>query len=177
MNFVAVARFAALLRYDAVANMPSSSIPVPTFWNGITFRSESLKSLPVAGFFDSSTWASSLYVIAEAESAWCLTKKSMLNGSWTMVTSFELFGSMPFFVRAANSSHWFPPSQLADLLVLHRRDRLDPRGLPRDLRHPGAGEDLRDVDEPCALVARREQAGQPVDSELCAARRRRPARG
>src|SRR5437660_2741067 len=116
MNFVAVARLVALARYEAVANMPSSSIPVPTFWNGITFRSESLKSFPVFGFFDSSTWASSLYVIAEAESTWCLTKKSMLNGSWTIVTSFELFGSIPYLVSAAQRSHWLPPSPLASFL-------------------------------------------------------------
>src|SRR2546430_17518435 len=116
MNFFAVVRLAALERYDAVANMPSSSIAVPTLWNGMTFRSESLKSFPVFGFFDSSTWASSLYVIAEAESTWCWTKKPMLNGSWTIVTSFELFGLIPYFVSAANRSHWLPPSQLATFL-------------------------------------------------------------
>ena len=72
--------------------------------------------MPVFGFFDSSTWASSLYVIAEAESTWLLRNRFMSNGCWTIVTPWFLSGSMPAFVSAAKSSYWFPPSQFATFL-------------------------------------------------------------
>src|SRR5262245_4681830 len=41
----------------------------------------------------------------------------MENGWLTMVTSLELFGLMPFLVRAAYSSHWLPQHQTPTFLL------------------------------------------------------------
>ena len=90
----------------------------------------------------------------------------MSNGCWTIVTPLFLDGSMPFFVSAAKSSYSLPPSQFATFLPFIFAIVLMPERLPRQLRHARACEDLRDVDEVGALVARREQARQPVDAEL-----------
>src|SRR5436190_10830147 len=67
-NFFAIAWWFLSEIHLSVVKMPSSSIPVPAFCILITFRSLSFVSLPVFGFFVSSTCASSLYVIADAES-------------------------------------------------------------------------------------------------------------
>ena len=86
---------------------------MPTFCIGITFRSLSFVNLPVFGFTDSSTCASSLYVMADAASTWRFMKKSMLNGSWKIFTPCWCTGSMPFLTSAAKTSYSLPPSQLA----------------------------------------------------------------
>ena len=46
-----------------------------------------------------------------------------------------------------------------DVGLLHLRDRVDAARLPRELRHPGAGEHLRDVHQIGVLVPCGEQAG------------------
>ena len=96
--------------------MPSSSIPVPIFCIGMTLRSLSFVSLPVFGFFCSSTCASSLYVIADAAATWRFMKKFMSNGCWKIVTPFCLTGSIPNLASAAKTSYSLPPSQFATVL-------------------------------------------------------------
>ena len=88
----------------------------------------------------------------------------MSNGCATISTSF--CGSMPFFVSAANSLCSLPPSQTPTFLPRRSSTDVDPLVLERDLGHPGAGEDLGDVDDVLALVAGREQVVEPVDPEL-----------
>ena len=90
----------------------------------------------------------------------------MSNGCLTIVTSVVLCGSIPFFVSAANSSGSLPQSQSPTFLPRIFAIDVDAALLPRQLGHPGAREHLSDVDEPAALVARREQVGEPVDAEL-----------
>src|SRR3954451_9732350 len=82
----------------------------------MTLRSLSVYSLPVAGFFDSSTCASSLYVIAAAASMRWLRKSVIVNGWLKIVTSDLLFGLMPFFVSAAYNSNWLPQHQTPTFL-------------------------------------------------------------
>jgi hypothetical protein len=59
-----------------------------------------------------------------------------------------------------------PAEPDTDLLALQLLDVRDAAVGPRDLRHPGAGEDLGDVDDLTALVACREQVVEPVDAEV-----------
>src|SRR5207247_2113902 len=115
-NFFAIAWLAALLIQLPVVKTLSSSIDVPTCCIEITLRSFSVVSFPVFGFFDSRTCATSLYVIAEAASAWRFMKKSIVNGSCTIFTPLLCAGSMPCFASAANTSNSLPPSQLATFL-------------------------------------------------------------
>ena len=68
----------------------------------------------MSGFSCSSTWASSLYVIAAAASTSRLRKRFMSNGCATISTSF--CGSIPFFVSAAKSLCSLPPSQTPTFL-------------------------------------------------------------
>ena len=90
----------------------------------------------------------------------------MSNGCCTIVTPWFLSGSMPFFDERGEELVLVAAEPVRDLLALHLRDRRDPGALPRQLRHPRAREDLRDVDEVGALVPGGEQARQPVDAEL-----------
>jgi hypothetical protein len=58
MNRIATSRFDEI--QSALANSPSSSIPVPSFWSLKTLRSLSVYRPPVFEFFASRTCASTL---------------------------------------------------------------------------------------------------------------------
>ena len=68
----------------------------------------------MSGFLTSSTWASSLYVIAEAASISPFRNAIMSKFCLTTVTS--LSGSMPFLTSAARCSNSLPRIQTPNFL-------------------------------------------------------------
>src|SRR6266498_4760358 len=108
-NLTAVAWLALFLIQSPRTNTPSWSMPVPMLAILKIRRSLSWYSLPVSGFFVSSTWASSLYVIADAASISCFRNATMSKFCLTRVTSF--FGSSPHLTSAACCSNSFPRIQ------------------------------------------------------------------
>ena len=88
----------------------------------------------------------------------------MSNGCATTLTSF--CGSRPFFVSAAKSLCSLPPSHTPTFLPSQVGDLVETGVLPGHLGHAAAREDLRDVDDVAALVARCQQVVEPVDPEL-----------
>src|SRR5256886_7314657 len=91
--------------------------------------------------------------MAAAASTCFWSKRFMSKGCWTSVTSF--CGSIRYCSSVARSANSLPPNHTATLR-------------PRK-PHPALSKELGDVDEGRALLARGQEAREPVEPELSAA--------
>ena len=114
----------------------------------------------MAGFVASSTCAYSLYDIAWAASISPLSRACMSNCCWTSVTSD---GAIPALVMPGEQLELVAEAPVADLLAAQVGGRGDALVRERHLVGARPLEDLRDVGDARALLARGERLGHPGD--------------
>ena len=145
------------------AQIASCSMPTPISSYEMTLRSSGVYSSPVCGFSASSTCAYSLYVIASAASMLPSSSPTMSNCCWTSSTSLPGRGR-PWPCRRRPRTRCRSPScRSCALEVLGAGDAC---GGERHLERAGALEDLGDVGDVRACLARCERLGHPGDREV-----------
>ena len=135
MKLTAIAWFDGLFSYFSVEKMSSSSMPVPS---GLHLEHVQVGQLCRACRSSGSSTRAPARARCRSSP---MRRRSCAAGTgscrtagWTIVTPLFFAGFMPFFVSAAKSSYWLPPSQYADLLAPHLRDRVDAASPSRSAR-------------------------------------------